>query len=108
MLWAALLVASIGCYLFKLAGMSVPGSVLGRPAVQRIAALLPIVLLAALIAVQTVGSGQRLLVDARLAGVLVAGIAVWRRAPFLLVLVLAAATTALVRWWLPDWTVQLG
>ncbi|WP_230312931.1 AzlD domain-containing protein [Nakamurella alba] len=101
MLWAAILVASVGCYLFKLAGMSVPAGLLARPAVQRIAALLPIVLLAALIAVQTVSSGQRLLIDARLAGVAVAVIAAWRRAPFLLILVLAAVTTALVRWWIP-------
>jgi len=100
MLWAAILSASAGCYLFKLAGLSVPASVLARPAVQRIAALLPVVLLAALIAVQTFGSGRTLVIDARLAGVAVAGVAAWRRAPFLLILVLAAATTALFRWWI--------
>ena len=97
MIWAAVLVASLGVYLFKLAGMSVPPAVLARPKVQRIAALVPVVLLAALIAVQTVGDGQSIHFDARLAGVAVAGIAVWRRAPFLLVVVLAALTTALVR-----------
>lgn len=98
MLWAAILVASVGCYLFKLAGMSVPASVLARPAVQRVAALLPVVMLSALIAVQTVGSGQALVFDARLAGIAVAGVAIWRRAPFLVVLILAAGTTALIRW----------
>jgi hypothetical protein len=101
MMWIAILAGCLGVYLFKLAGLSVPDSVLTRPKVQRIAALLPIVLLAALIGVQTLGLGQSVHVDARLAGVTVAGIAVWRKAPFLLVVALAAATTALVRHFLP-------
>jgi branched-subunit amino acid transport protein len=100
-MWAAILVASLGVYLSKLAGLSVPAAVLGRPAVRRIAALVPIVLLAALIAVQTLGSGERVIIDARLAGVAVAAIAVWRRAPFLVVVVLASLTTALVRHFVP-------
>ena len=56
------------------------------------AALLPVALLAALIGVQTFGDGQSLVIDARLGGVLVAGFAVWRRWPFLVVVALAAAT----------------
>jgi branched-subunit amino acid transport protein len=53
--------------------------------------------LAALVVVQTVGDGPRLVLDDRLVGVAVAGIAIWRRAPVLLVVVLAAAATAAVR-----------
>ena len=49
-LWIGILVACLGCYLFKLAGLSVPKTVLERPKVQRIAALLPVVLLSALVA----------------------------------------------------------
>jgi branched-subunit amino acid transport protein len=101
MMWIAMLVGCLGVYLFKLAGLSVPDSVLTRPTIQRIAALLPIVLLAALIGVQTLGLGQSIHVDARLAGVTVAGVAVWRKAPFLLVVILAAATTALFRHFVP-------
>ncbi len=101
MIWPALLAGCVGVYLFKLAGLSVPAAVLQRPTVQRIAALLPIVLLAALIGVQAFGSGQTVHLDARVAGVAVAGLAVWRRAPFLLVVALAAVTTALVRHFLP-------
>ena len=97
MMWPALLAGCLGVYLFKLAGMSVPLAVLQRPRVQRLAALLPIVLLAALIGVQTFGHGQAVAVDGRAAGVLVAAIAVWRRAPFLLVIALAVVVTALVR-----------
>lgn len=101
-MWPALLAGCLGVYLFKLAGMSVPLVVLQRPRVQRLAALLPIVLLAALIGVQTFGSGRAVSLDARLAGVLVAAVAVWRRAPFLLVIALAVVVTALVRRFLPS------
>jgi hypothetical protein len=58
---------------------------------------LPIVLLAALIGVQSLGSGRHVVLDARAAGVAVAAVAVWRKAPFLVVVILGAATTALVR-----------
>jgi hypothetical protein len=100
-MWPALLAGCAGVYLFKLAGMSVPMAVLARPKVQRLAALLPIVLLAALIGVQTFGSGQAVSLDARAAGVLVAAVAVWRRAPFLLVIAAAVVVTAAVRHFLP-------
>ena len=100
-LWVGVLVGCLGCYLLKLAGVSVPESVLQRPRVHRISALLPIVLLAALVAVQTFSTGSTLVLDARAAGLAVAGIAVWRRWPFLIVVGLAAITTALVRWALP-------
>lgn len=100
-MWPALLAGCLGVYLFKLAGLSVPPAVLRRPRVQRLAALLPIVLLAALIGVQTFGSGRAVSLDARFAGVLVAAVAVWRRAPFLLVIALAVVITAVVRRFLP-------
>jgi Branched-chain amino acid transport protein (AzlD) len=96
-MWIAILAGCLGVYLLKLAGLSVPAAVLARPAVQRIAALLPIVLLAALIGVQSLGSGRHVVLDARAAGVAVAAVAVWRKAPFLVVVILGAATTALVR-----------
>ena len=50
---------------------------------------------------QTFSLGQSLVLDARAAGLAVAGIAVWRRWPFLVVVALAAVTTALVRMWVP-------
>ena len=97
MIWVGVLVGCVGCYLLKLAGVSVPESVLQRPRVHRVSALLPNVLLAALVAVQTFSTGSALVLDARAAGLAVAGVAVWRRAPFLVVVGLAALTTALVR-----------
>jgi hypothetical protein len=97
MIWAAVIVASIGCYLLKLAGMSLPASLLERPEVQRVAALLPVALLAGLVAVETFGADGRLVVDLRLAGLGAGVIALVLRAPFLVVIVVAAATTAVLR-----------
>jgi uncharacterized membrane protein len=96
-MWTGILVASVGCWLLKLAGLSMPQQLLEHPRVRRIVELLPIALLAALIAVQTFTTDGHLTVDARTAGVAVAVVAVARRLPFLAVLVLACATTALVR-----------
>ncbi len=59
--------------------------------------LLAPALLAALVVTQTLGSGRHLQIDARLLGVAVAGIALWRKAPVLVVIVAAAAATAIVR-----------
>ena len=62
-----------------------------------IGALLPPALLAALVGMQTFTSGNDLTIDARAAGVIIGGLAVWRRAPFWAVVVLAASVTAFVR-----------
>ena len=59
--------------------------------------LLPAALLAALVVVSTVGDGQSIVIDARLVGLLVAGLALARRAPFVVVVIAASAATALVR-----------
>ena len=97
MTWTAILLSAAGCYLLKLVGLSVPQSLLEHPVAARVAALLPVVLLAALAAVQTFTDGTRLVVDARLAGVAAAVVALLLRAPFLVVVAVAAATAALVR-----------
>ena len=97
MTWATVLLTAAGCYLLKLVGLLVPQRVLDRPAARRVAALLPVALLAALVAVQTVTTGDRLVVDARLAGIAVAVVALILRAPFIVVIALAALTAALLR-----------
>jgi hypothetical protein len=96
-MWTAVIVGSFGCYALKLAGLSVPPRVLENPRIQRIAELLPIALLSALIGTQTFADGRSLSIDARFAGLLVAIVLVWRRAPFLVVVFAAAATAALLR-----------
>lgn len=97
MTWAAILVAGAGCYLLKLAGLSVPPKVLERPLVERIADLLPVALLSALIGVQVLGSGPHLVLDARLVGLAAAVVALLLRAPFIVVVLAAATSAALVR-----------
>ena len=59
--------------------------------------LLASALLAALVVVETFGNGRHLTVDARVAGVAFAAVLLWRRAPMTVVVVGAAAVTALVR-----------
>ena len=97
MIWAAVLLASAGCFGLKLAGWSVPARWLERDRLQRAAFLLPVPLLAALVVVQAFAGDRSLVLDARAAGLAVALGLVLLRAPFLLVVVAAAATAALLR-----------
>jgi hypothetical protein len=90
-MWTAILVASAGCFALKLAGLSLPVRDV------RAVALLPVALLAALAGIQTFTAGDALVLDARVAGLASALVAVRLRAPFLVVVAAAAATTALVR-----------
>lgn len=97
-LWVGLAVAALGSYLLKLAGLSLPESVLNRPRVQRTAALLPVAMLSALVAVQLVDAGGRYGLDwPVLAGVAAGVVALLLRRGLLVVLVVAVAVTALLR-----------
>jgi hypothetical protein len=96
--WTAIIATALGCYAVKLLGLSVPAGLLERPLVKRLAALVPIALLAALTALQTFGtSGLRLALDARSAGLAAAAVALLLRAPFLVVVAAAVIVTAAVR-----------
>jgi branched-subunit amino acid transport protein len=96
-IWVAILVAGAGCYALKLAGLSVPPRVLEHPVVARVADLIPVALLAALVAVQVVASEQRLVVDARAAALGAAVVMLLLRAPFLVVVFGSALVAALLR-----------
>lgn len=98
-LWLVLITTAVGCYLLKYAGMSAPRRLLDNPWLQRFAIAVPVALLAALIAVEALrGQGQALAWDsARMAGVGAAVLALILRAPFLVVVVAAAAVTAGLR-----------
>jgi hypothetical protein len=97
MTWIAIFATAAGCFALKLAGWSLPGPLLEGERLQRAAALLPLALLAALVVVQTFGDGRSLVLDARAAGLAAAGVAVLRRAPFIVVVAVAALAAALVR-----------
>jgi branched-subunit amino acid transport protein len=95
--WALLLGLSAGCYAAKAAGPLLLTR-LPLPAwSERFFGLVAVPVLAALVIAQTVADGRALVLDARLPAVGVAGLLVWRRAPFLVVVLAAAATAALLR-----------
>lgn len=96
-MWIAVLTASLGCYAEKLLGYLVPASLLENRTFRQISGLMPVALLAALVAVQTFASGMALTLDARAAALGVAVIALVLRAPFLVVVVLAGVTAAGLR-----------
>jgi branched-subunit amino acid transport protein len=95
LLWATVLGGSLGCYLLKLAGLSVPSAWVEQPWVARVVDFVPAALLAALVAVQAATSGKEIVLDGRLVGLAVAALALALRAPFIVVLVLAGAAGAL-------------
>lgn len=92
-----LVVLATGTYVFKSAGPLVLGDRRLPTRVQALVDLLPAALLASLAIVSTVGVGASVVIDARFVGLIVAGVALWRRAPFVVVIVLASAATAAVR-----------
>jgi branched-subunit amino acid transport protein AzlD len=95
--WIAIGVTALGCYAVKLVGLLVPVGALERPLVKRLAALLPVALLAALTAQQTFADGHVLVIDARAAGLAAAAVALVLRAPFLLIVAAAVVVAAGVR-----------
>ena len=97
MSWAALLGLGAVSYALKAAGPVLVGGRELRPRLRRTMDLVAVPLLAALILVQTLGDGQRLVVGARVPALAVAALLVWRRAPFLVVVLAAAGTAALLR-----------
>jgi branched-subunit amino acid transport protein len=103
MTWLAIISAGVGCYLLKLAGVSLPPRVLEHRLVERVADLIPVALLSALVAVQVLADGTELTIDARAAGLGAAVVALVLRAPFLVVVFVAALTAALLRLAFPGW-----
>ncbi len=96
-LWQAVLLAAVICVALKAVGYLLPARFVEAPRPARIADLLTVALLGALVAVQTVADGQSLVVDARVPALLAAGGLLAVRAPFLVVVVAAAAVAALLR-----------
>jgi branched-subunit amino acid transport protein len=97
MSWTLLLALGGASYALKAVGPVLAGGRELGPRVRRTLDLVAVPLLAALILVQTLGNGHRLVLDARVAALGVAAVLVWRRAPFLLVVLAAAGTAALLR-----------
>jgi hypothetical protein len=98
-MWNAVLLAAIVCVALKGIGYLIPARWFEAPAPSRTIDLLTVALLAALVAVQTLGVGQQIVVDARVPALLVAAGLLVVRAPFLVVVIAAAVVAALLRLW---------
>jgi branched-subunit amino acid transport protein len=93
-MWIGIIATSVIAFLLKYLCHSVPERWLSHPRVLKINSLIPIALLSALVAVQTFTNDKTLVIDQRLAGLAVAVIALILRAPFAVVVISAAATSA--------------
>ncbi|MET0724708.1 MAG: AzlD domain-containing protein [Leifsonia sp.] len=95
--WQLVILASIATLVFKFAGYLVPQKLLEAPRPSRIADLLTVALLAALIAVQTLADGQEIVVDARVPAIIVAAALYALRVPFIVVVIVAALVAGGIR-----------
>ena len=98
--WVATLGTSLVAFLLKYSGHSVPERWLSHPKIQRINALIPIALLSALVAVQSFSEKSQLMIDQRVVGLSAAIIALILKAPFPIVVISAALSSAAVYNWL--------
>lgn len=96
-LWSIVLLASFGVFAIKLVGYLVPATLLERPTPTRIANLLTVAMLAALVAVQTLGVGESIVLDARIPAVLLALVLFALRVPYIVVVLAAGVAAALLR-----------
>jgi len=97
MTWTLVILLTLGAYAFKVTGLVFLGGRSLPPMFERCLALIPAAVVTALVMKDTFTNGQYLVLDARALGIAVAGVAAWRKAPLIVVIVLGAAVTALVR-----------
>ncbi|MFC5501812.1 AzlD domain-containing protein [Lysinimonas soli] len=95
--WNLVLLASAAVLALKLVGYLVPPSFIERPTPSRVATLLTVALLSALVVTQTVQSGAHIVLDARLPALGVAAVLLAIRAPFIVVVLAAAVVAAVLR-----------
>ena len=95
--WVAIVGAGAAMWLIKAVGHRVPEHALDNPRLSRIATLVTVALLTALAALQTLTSGSHIEFDARVPALAVAGLLLWRKAPFIVVVAVAAAVAAGLR-----------
>jgi hypothetical protein len=87
-------------FVLKYSGHSVPQRWLSHPKIQRVNALIPIALLSALVSVQSFTDKTALVIDQRIVGLVVAVTALLLKAPFPIVVLSAAVSSAIVYNWL--------
>jgi branched-subunit amino acid transport protein len=94
---AGLLTLSAGTFAFRFSGPVLRRRITFPPWAERLLEAGAVVLLTALAATTALTEGHGFAGLARPAGVLVGGVLAWRRVPFLVVVLAAAATTAVLR-----------
>ncbi len=97
MTWTLIILLALGAYAFKVTGLIILGGRSLPPVFERCLGLIPAAIITALVMKDTFTVGQDLTLDARALGIAVAVIAAWKRAPLIVVIVLGAAATAIVR-----------
>ncbi len=95
--WPMVVVLAAGILAMRLTGMFVLARGLGNEVIERLARLVPVTVISSVVALQTFTHGRELVLDARVLGVATAMLLAWRKAPLLVVIVAAAAVTALAR-----------
>lgn len=96
--WGWILLASAAALLTKLAGYAIPAQWLQNSRMSHVAACMTVALLSALTVMNTWAQGATLVWDARVVALAVAALALWLRAPFLLVVIAGGVAAAVVRW----------
>ena len=97
MTWIVIAVVGAATILFKASGPVLLGKGELPPRLASVVEVLAPAMLASLVVTQTVGGDGELVFDERLIGVAAGSVAIWLRAPIFVVMVVAAATTGLVR-----------
>ena len=94
--WVATIGTSVIAFALKYSGHSVPERWLSHPRIQRVNLLIPIALLSALVAVQTFSEKSQLMIDQRIVGLYVEIVALIYKAPFPVVVISSAVSSAVV------------
>ena len=98
MSWIVVAALAAGVAHQRVVGMFLGGRLITKyPSTARLASLIPAAVVAAVVAQLTLTDGTSLDADARQVGMAAAGVLVWRRAPFIVVILTAAAVTAGLR-----------
>ena len=94
---AGMSILAAGTYAARLSGQLLRARITFPPRAAKLLEAAAVIMLAALVATTALTEGHGFSGFARPAGVLVAGVLAWRKAPFLVVVLAAAAVTALLR-----------
>ncbi len=97
MSWMTILVAAASAYFFKLVGFAWLSRFDATPHINRIIRVTPAALFAAIVVTQLVANSDWRLISTRIVGVTAASLCVWRKAPLVVVIVVAAVSTAMLR-----------